>query len=51
MADKTHVNFGKVGNCVRNKAYPEEIWRDKGKKSNFQKVYKIEQPFPQSETE
>lgn len=40
MADKTHVNFGNVGNCVRNKAYPEEIWRDKGKKSNFQKVYK-----------
>lgn len=40
MADKTHVNFDKVGNYVRNKAYPEEIWRDKGKKWNFQKVYK-----------
>lgn len=38
MADKTHVNFDKVGNYVRNKAYPEKIlWDIEGKISDFQK--------------
>ena len=40
MADKTHVDLTKVKNYVKNKTYPAEILRDKGKKSNFWKSCK-----------
>ena len=40
MADKTHVDLRKAENYVENKAYPAEISRDKGKKSNFWKSWK-----------
>lgn len=38
MKDKTCVELKKVKNSVRNKAHPQEISCDKGKKSNFWKA-------------
>ena len=34
MANSKHVDFRQIENLVRSKCYPEDILKDKGKKTN-----------------
>ena len=40
MVSNKHIDFRKIKNFVRSKRYPEDIWKDKGKKANFRKSCK-----------